>query len=308
MTNNRSVRIHGYGGSEVVFVDSIDRPSPGKDEILVRVAAAGLNPIDHKLRSGVMREFIPLSFPVTLGGEIAGTIEAVGENVHGFAKGDHVMGPTGNFGGFADFVVLDPTTLARIPDQLGDEMAAAIPVGGLTAWQGLFEHGRLEAGQTVLINGGSGGVGHFAVQLAARSGAHVIATASAANLDYLVELGAERAIDYADAAELGKIRDMDLVLDLAGQDLEILWKTLKPGGRLVSTVRPDVAHQIPSSFTGIWFQMNPDAEILLDLGRLAAGGEIAVAVSHTYAVEQAADAIEKVGASGGRGKIVLEFS
>ncbi|GJG87296.1 oxidoreductase [Gemmatimonadetes bacterium T265] len=304
MANNRAVRLHGYGGPDTVTVDDVPAPRAGPGEVTVRVAVAGMNPFDRKLRSGALRDELPLTFPVTLGAELAGTVEALGDGVGGLTVGQRVVGWTGNLGAYARLVALGAAALVPVPDGLGDAEAAAVPVAGLTASQALFEHGGLVAGRTVLIHGGSGAVGSFAVQLAARAGATVIATASAPNLAYVRELGAARAVDYADAAALAQVSAVDLVLDLAGRGLDQLWPTLKPGGTLISTAAFDVAARAPASLTARAIQMHADAGQLAALVRRVADGELRATVGRTVAFDDAAAVIEGLGA-GPPGKTVL---
>jgi NADPH2:quinone reductase len=195
-----AVIIRQTGGPEVFEYAEIDTPDPGPGEVLVRVAYAGVNPADWKNRQGYLAQYRPYVFPYVVGFDAAGVVAAVGEGVSGFAEGDRVFTPTnhgqGGQGSYAEYAIASVDRVARIPDTLGFREAAALPVAALTAWQGLFDRGGLQAGQMAMIHGGSGGLGSFAVQFARLAGARVAASCSTPNVDYLCDLGVERVIDY----------------------------------------------------------------------------------------------------------------
>jgi NADPH:quinone reductase-like Zn-dependent oxidoreductase len=192
----KAIRIHEYGGPEKLREEDVPEPRAESGQVLVRVHAASVNPIDYKLASGVMRQIMPLEFPWIPGGDFSGVVEAVGAGVTGFKKGDVVYGDTPGGGAYTQQLGTSASVVAPKPSKLSHIEAASVPLAGQTAWQALFDHGRLERGQTVLIHGGSGGVGAFAVQLAHWKGAKVLATGSAENADFLRSLGADMAIDY----------------------------------------------------------------------------------------------------------------
>ena len=211
----KAIRIHNYGGPEVLQYEAAPRPKPGKGEVLIRVHAAGVNPIDWKVRAGYMKDFIAHSFPIILGWDVSGVIEEVGPNVSRFKKGDEVYSlpdHTRN-GAYGEYIVVRESEVALKPNALHHVRAAAMPLATLTAWQALFDTAQLQPRQRVLIHGAAGGVGHFAVQLAKWKGAHVIGTASARNHEMLYELGADELIDYTVLKFESIVRDVDVVLD-----------------------------------------------------------------------------------------------
>src|SRR6202163_1202389 len=237
----KAIRIHNYGGPEVLQYEDAPRPKPHAGEILVRVHAAGVNPIDWKVREGHMKDFWPHKFPLILGWDLSGVVEELGRGVSRFKIGDEVYSlpdPTRN-GAYADYIVVRESELALKPNSLHHIRAAAVPLATLTAWQSLFDTAQVQPGQRVLIHAGSGGVGHFAVQLAKWRGAHVFATASTKNQDLLRELGVDEPIDYTQQRFEDIARNIDIVLDtIGGETQERSWSVLKKGGNLVSIVQP----------------------------------------------------------------------
>ena len=239
MAEMKAIRVHQYGGPEQLRFEDTSAPNPADGQVLVRVQAASVNPIDYKLASGALRQLMPLSFPWVPGGDFAGVVEAVGRGVTTMKRGDAVYGDTPGGSSYAEFVTTGAGMVAPKPGKLNPVEAASVPIAAQTAWQGLFDHGHLERGQTVLIHAAAGGVGTFAVQLAHWKGARVLATASAANADYVRGLGADQVIDYKATRFESVAKNVDLVLDLAGGETQQRsFSVLKPGGRLVSTVQP----------------------------------------------------------------------
>ncbi|HWB61698.1 MAG TPA: NADP-dependent oxidoreductase, partial [Chthoniobacteraceae bacterium] len=218
-------------------MEEIPKPSAGNGEVLVKVEACGVNPVDTKIRCGEFSRYIPC-LPATLGRDISGTVVEVTGDVAGIAKGDAVFGMLDyDRGAYAEYATAGAMEIARKPAGLSFEEAAALPVPALTAWQALFEFGRLKAGQRVLIHGAGGGVGHFAVQFAVLQGAQVIATCGKEDLEFVRELGAEHAIDYKAEKFENDASGIDLVVDLvAGDTRKRSWQILRPGGILVSTL------------------------------------------------------------------------
>src|SRR6266576_1825153 len=235
----KDIRIHKYGGPEVLQYEDAPRPKPQSGEVLVRVKAAGVNPIDWKVREGHMKDFWPHKFPLILGWDLSGVVEELGKGASRFTIGDEVYSvpdPTRN-GAYADYIVVCESELALKPNSLHHVHAAAAPLAALTAWQSLFDTAQLQPGQRVLIHAGSGGVGHFAVQLAKWKGAYVIATASKKNQELLRELGADETIDYTRQRFEDVAHKIDIVLDPIGGDTqERSWQVLKKGGILLSVV------------------------------------------------------------------------
>jgi N-ethylmaleimide reductase len=305
---NRALRIHAYGGAEVVHWDELPLPLPGAGEVLVRVAAAGVNGIDWKLRDGLVRDAFPLTLPATLGIELAGEVASVGAGVEGYAVGDRVLGALGALGAYAGHVVIGADKLARIPATIDDVTAAAIPVASLTAWQLLFEAGQLGRGETVLIHGGAGAIGSFAVQFAKQAGARVLVTARSRNADLLRRLGADEVIDYQNVRFEEIAKNVDLVLDLVGgETLTRSWQVLSPKGRIFTTAAPDIAAQLTEGRRGGWFRMRSDGARLADIAGQVAAGDLTVVIDEVVTAEQAGDAIERNKQGHGAGKTVIRF-
>src|SRR5437588_314229 len=237
----RAVVVSETGGPEVLSYEEVDPPEPGDGEVLVRVRAASVNPIDWKYRRGIAQR----ELPAVLGNDISGTIES--SRAEGFVEGDDVFGWAAS-GGYADFATASADTIARKPDGVTHEQAAGIPVAGLTAWQALFDRGGLDAGQTALIAGAAGGVGHFAVQLAKHAGARVIGTGSSRNRDFVLELGADEYVDYTQQDVAAAVSDVDLAFDTVGGDTtQSLVPTLRAGGVIVT-----IANAPPSPSCSRW--------------------------------------------------------
>ena len=234
----KAIRIHQYGGPEVLAQVEMQRPTPGPNEVLIKVQAASVNPVDWKLRAGHVKEIFPVTFPATLGWDVSGTVEEAGSGVTAFKRGDEVYALLKG-GGYAEYATADEAVVARKPRTLDYVNAAAVPVAGLTAWQALFEVAQLSSGQKVLIHAAAGGVGNFAVQFAKAKGAYVIGTASSKNQAFLRELGVDQAVDYQKTRFEDAVRDVDVVLDtIGGETQQRSFKVLKKGGILVSIVQP----------------------------------------------------------------------
>jgi NADPH:quinone reductase-like Zn-dependent oxidoreductase len=273
----KAVRFHGYGDVGVLRYEDVERPRPGPGEVLVRVAATAFNPVDTWFRSGIIDQFFPVSFPHTPGLDVAGTVVELGSGVRAPGLGEAVIGflPMTGPGAAAEFVVAPAGVLVAAPAGIPLADAAAIPVAALTAWQALFEHGGLAAGQRVLVNGAGGGVGGFAVQLARQAGAFVIATASPRSAAVVRGLGAHEVIDYTAVKVADAVGEpVDLVVNLvagSSADTEALLGVTKPGGVLVSATSPG------GEFPGrgarvVFFSVRSDpAQLALISGRVAAG-------------------------------------
>jgi NADPH:quinone reductase-like Zn-dependent oxidoreductase len=235
----KAVRIHSYGGPEVLKYEDAPEPKPGKGEVLIKVYAAGVNPVDWKVREGYLKQAINYPLPLILGWDVAGIVESIGTGVTKFKKGDEIFGKpdlTRN-GAYAEYIVVNESDLALKPKSKDFVHSAAVPVTSLTAWQSLFDVAKLEAGQKILIHAAAGGVGSFAVQFAKWKGAYVIGTASKNNLEWLKSIGADETIDYNVVKFEDVVHDMDVVLDtIGGETQNRSWKVLKKGGILVSTV------------------------------------------------------------------------
>src|SRR3984893_15078744 len=305
--NMKAIRIHQYGGPEVLAQVEMQRPTPGHDEVLIKVHAASVNPIDWKLRASHVKEVFPLSFPSTLGWDVSGTVEEAGDNVTQFKRGDEEYALVEG-GGYAEYVVAKATVVAKKPRTLDHVHAAAVPVAGLTAWQALFEVAQLRAGQKVLIHAAAGGVGNFAVQFAKAKGAYVIGTASSKNQAFLRELGVDKVVDYQKTRFEDVIHDADAVLDTIGGDTqERSFKALKKGGILVSIVHPP-AQELAAKYgvRALFYGGHPSSSNLTEISRLIDAGKVKTVVETVLPLAEARRAHELSQNGDGRGKIVLK--
>ena len=308
----KAIVIHQYGGAEVLKYEDVPRPEPKDDQLLVRVIAAGVNPVDGMIRSGMFAKGGSGAFPIILGGDIAGLVEKVGSKITNFKAGDPVFAYVSldNNGGYAQYALTRERETAAKPKSLTYVQAAAVPIVALTAWQALVDTAKLSAGQTVLIHGGSGGVGSFAIQIAKARGAKVIATASTANQDLLKELGADVAIDYTKQKFEDVAKDVDVVLDSVGKDtLARSYAVVKKGGFIVSIVaRLDQTELGKHGIHGAALSVDPNSQELAEIGKLIDHGKIEVIVSQTFPLSEAKTAQEKVATGHTRGKIVLKVA
>jgi NADPH:quinone reductase-like Zn-dependent oxidoreductase len=304
----RVVRIHRFGNSDVLSLDQVAIPQPQKDEILVRVDAASINPVDYKIREGKFPPVDAGKLPFPMGRDASGTVERCGSEVSDAQIGDVVFAMSGmGYGTYADYVILRPDDWAPRPASLDHAHAAAVPLAALTAWQGLFDHGQLGEGQRVLIHGAAGGVGHMAVQFARHVGAHVIATASAHDLGFVRELGADEAIDYRGEPFEQSVKDIDLVFDLIGGDTrERSFQVLRRGGIMVSTVgEPSQAKAKEFGVRVAGFMARADASQLAQVGKLIDAGEVRVNIAKHFTLAEAAAAQDFLENEHVRGKVVL---
>ena len=305
----KAVVIHEYGGPEVLKYEEISRPEPKDDQVLVRVIAGGVNPVDGMIRSGMFAKEGNRVFPIILGGDVAGVVERVGSTITKFRAGDPVFAyvSLNNSGGYAQYALVTEREAAPKPKSLTYVEAAAVPIVALTAWQGLVDTAKLSVGQTVLVHGGSGGVGSFAIQIAKARGAKVIATASTANQDFLKQLGADVAIDYTKQKFEDVAKDVDVVLDSIGRDtLARSYGVVKKGGIIVSIVaRPKDSELQKHGIRGAALSVEPNSEELAEIGKLIDDKKIKVVVSQTFPLSDAMKAQEQVATGHTRGKIVL---
>lgn len=304
----KAVRVYSFGGPDVMRFEDLPIPAPEPDEVLIRVEAAGVNPVDYKIRAG---EFKPvgLQMPMTLGRDVAGVVEQIGSRVSQFNAGDPVYALLDrDRGSYAEYVVAKAEKVVCKPKKLDFVHAAGVPLASLTAWQGLFDHGRLQPGERVLIHGASGGVGHFAVQFAKDRGAYVIATARAEDRELLQRLGADEVIDYKAERFEDRAREIDLVLDLvAGDTQQRSWQCLRPGGRLVSTLQPpSEAEAVRHHAHGSVFMAEPRSDELELISHLIDDGKVTVVVQQTYPLAEVNHAHEHLEKEHVQGKVVLK--
>jgi len=305
----KAIRIHNYGGPEVLQYEDAPRPEPQAGEVLVRVHAAGVNPIDWKVREGHMKDFWPHKLPLILGWDLSGVVEELGRGVSRFKIGDEVYSvpdPTRN-GAYADYIVVREPELALKPNSLHHIRAAAVPLAALTAWQSLFDTAQLQPGQRVLIHAGSGGVGHLAVQLAKWKGAYVFATASTKNQDLLRKLGVDEPIDYTQQRFENVARNIDIVLDtIGGETQERSWKVLRQGGILVSLVRPPSEEKAKAlGVRDAFVAGHPSGAQLAEIAKMIDSGQLAPIIDRILPLCEARRAHELSQSGHVRGKIVL---
>jgi NADPH:quinone reductase-like Zn-dependent oxidoreductase len=314
----KAVRMHAYGGA--LALEDIPLPSIADDEVLVKISCTAVNHLDLVEASGAARQIFPIDLPWTPGHEFSGVVERVGKAVIGFAPGDAVFGDSSN-GAYAEYLAAKEATIAKKPPNLSFEEAASVPVAAQTAWQAVFTHGRLTKEQTILIHGGAGGVGAYAVQLAVNAGAKVIVTASTDDEAYVKSLGASRVIDYRTARFENELPDkVDVVFDLiGGETQQRSFQVLKRGGYLVAATQP-VSQEEAAKYgvTGILMNMTPTAALLGQLSKLLEEGKIVPDVAKVYALPDVAQAWSDMaggaqgqsGAAAARthGKLVLKVS
>ena len=300
----QAVRFHDYGGPEVLVFEQAPRPHPQADQVLIRVLAAGVNPADNSMRAGFFKEFMPLPMPWIPGLEAAGIVEAVGEDVTAFQKGNAVFGFV--TGGYAEYAVGLASELQRKPAHLTFEEAASVPMGSLTAWQAVIETAKVQAGQRVLVHGAAGGVGTYAVQLAKWKGAHVIGTSSAGNTEFVRSLGAEQTIDYNATPFEDVVHDVDVVIDtLGGQVMERSWQVLKPNGILVTVAARLEAEAGQAHGVRAASASRASPEKLGQVSELLEAKKLTPVVGKRFTLAEARLA-QKLAATGhGRGRIIL---
>ena len=309
----RAVRIHEYGGPEVLRLEDAPRPEIGDRDVLVRVTAAGVNPIDCVTRAGDFARIWPENpFPAIVGWDISGVVEEVGAGVTGFKAGDTVYTMSRfpeEAGAYAEYASVPESDLAPKPQSLDHVHAAAVPLVALTAWQALFDAGGLAAGQTVLIHAAAGGVGHIAVQLAKWKGATVIGTASARNEAFLREIGVDQVVDYTATDIADAVRDVDVQLDsLGAMGRERVWSVMKTGGIMVSIKGPVAEDEAAAhDARGAAVRVRPSDDQLRQIGDLIDAGTVKVAVDEVYGLADAAKAHEHVEGGHARGKVVLDL-
>ena len=286
----KAVRLFEYGGNLVL--EDVPRPPITQDEILVKIKSAGVNHLDLVEASGASRQIFPLDLPWIPGHEFSGVVDQVGGAVTALAPGDAVFGNSAS-GAYAEYVPVKSSAIVKKPPNLSFEEAASVPVAAQTAWQGLFTHGHLEKGQTVLIHGGAGAVGGYAVQLAAHAGATVIATASGDNAAYLTAIGASRVIDYRTALFEKVLQEkVDVVFDLIGGDVQRRsFLVLKEGGRLVAATQPVSEEEAARHrVSGAMMNLVPSADGLGGIAHLLGDGTLRPDVAAVYSLQDVAQA------------------
>ena len=302
----RAARIRAFGGPEVIRIEDTPVPRPGAGQLLVRVRASSVNPVDYKIRQG---GFLPKEkLPIALGRDVSGTVEAVGEGAQGFGLGEGVFAMLGmDQGGNAEFVVTEAANCAPKPGPLDHTQAGSVGLAALTAWQGLFDQGALQRGQNVLIHGGAGGVGHFAVQFARVAGARVFATADKDDVEFVRRLGASEVIDYKSERFETRARDIDVVLDLVGGETQTRsWSVVRRGGIVVSTLtEPDKNEASRHGARGVHYMAKPDGAQLRRIGNHLTSGEVVTTITRTLSLNDLAEAHRSLEQDNPRGKIAI---
>ena len=301
--------IHEYGGPEVFKYEDAPRPEPADDEVLVRVMAAGVNPVDAYVRQGMLAQR-GLKTPLIIGYDIAGVVEKAGAKITKFKSGDAVYAylPVSRGGGYAEFAIAKEDEMSLKPKNIDFEKAAVVPLAATTAWQALIDIAKLDKGQAVLIHGGSGGVGSFAVQIAKARGARVIATASTANQDLLKQLGVDQPIDYTKTKFEQVVKDVDVVLNcVRAGTLQPSYGVVKKGGIIVSiTGESDTAECAKRGIRCSHVMAHPDAAVLEELTKLVDASKITPIVSQTFPLSDVTNAHKQIETRHTRGKIVLK--
>ena len=308
----KAVRIHGYGGIDVLCYEEAPRPEPGEDEVLIRVFASSVNPFDCAVRAGYMNSYFNYTLPLILGTDVSGVIEEVGANVTDLKPGDEVYTRVGVWrdGAYAEYAIAPAADVAYKPKTVDHFHAAALPHVTLTAWQALVEVANVSPGQKVLIHAAAGGVGHIAVQLSKLRGATTVGTASI-NIDTLKELEVDETIDYSLANFEDEVKDVDVVLDLIGGDTQQRsWAVMRPGGILIATVQPPseetaAAHGVRQNFVST---APPIKRVLTEVAELVDTGQLKPIVSAILPLSEIRKAHEMVEGKHVHGKVVLAVS
>ncbi|GAA6623595.1 NADP-dependent oxidoreductase [Scytonema sp. NUACC26] len=305
----QAIRVYEYGESDVLTLETLAQPEPQPNEVLIRVQAAGVNPLDCKIRSGYMKEVFPMPLPFTPGMDVAGIVEAIGSDVKAFQVGQAVYGEL-KMGAYAEFATAPQDAIALKPQTLDFVQAASVPMVAMTAYQALFDRADLKPGQTVLIHAASGGVGMFAVQFAKWKGAHVIGTTSAANGEFVQSLGADRVIDYKATPFEQVVQNVDVVLDTLGGNTQARsYSVLKPGGILVSTpAPPDSKKAQEQGIRAEMVNMEISASLLEEIANLLDSGLVKTVITQTFPLSEARQAQDLSQSGHVRGKIVLQIS
>ncbi|MFT4975753.1 MAG: NADPH:quinone reductase-like Zn-dependent oxidoreductase [Myxococcota bacterium] len=306
----KAIRIHSYGDVETLRYEDAPMPEPGADDVRVRVHAAAVNPVDWKIRAGYLAAMVPHQLPLILGWDVSGVIDKVGADVTHLSVGDAVYSRPDIIrdGSYAEYMVVRASEVAARPETLSHNEAAAVPLAGLTAWQGLFDHAKLKKGERVLIHAGAGGVGSFAIQLAKWAGAHVIATGSAGSEALIRDLGADGFVNYRTQRFEEVLAKVDVVLDTIGGDTQARSiPLLRSGGRLISVVgAPDADALAAVGATGGAFMVQPSSENLGSIAQLIDAGSVRVLIDSVFPLSETRAAHEKSQTGRAKGKIVLE--
>lgn len=302
----QTIQAQDYGGADVLVLTQAPIPKPNADQVLIQLKAAGVNPADWKIRSGYFKQFMPLQFPWTPGLEGAGIVQAVGTNVTEFKKGQAVYGIVSS--GYAEYALAEKGDIQPKPDSISYEEAASIPVGALTAWAAVIDTANVQSGQRVLVHGGAGGVGLYAVQLARWKGAHVTATASAKNLELVRSLGTENVIDYNATHFEDVVKDVDVVIDTVGGDLpDRSLQVIRPGGIFVTVAGRLAEDAGKAQNVRVASAGRAPTENLKKINELVEAKQLKPVVGQVFALNEAPKAQELSQTGHGSGRIILEI-
>ena len=307
----KAAQINSFGDRSVLELNDIDIPTASANEVLIKVKAAAVNPVDWKIREGYLQSVLNHKLPLTIGWDVSGEVVAAGDQVTHLKVGDAVYSRPDivKNGSFAQYMTAVADEVALKPSSLTWQEAAGVPLAALTAWQSLYDLAQLEAGERVLVHAGSGAVGQFAIQLAKHRGAYVYTTTSSRNTELVLGLGADQAIDYHHE-DFSELKDIDVVFDtVGGETQENSWKTLKKGGRLVSIVNnPDEAIAAEHAVSAFFCFVQPSREQLDHLSELANAGKLVVNIDSEFTLDEVEKAQERSETGRAQGKIIINVS
>ena len=310
-SSQKAVRIHQFGGPEVLVYEDAPIPAIQADEVLVKIHAASVNPVDWKVREGYLKDMLPHRLPLILGWDFAGEIVAVGSAVQGWKLGDAVYArpDIARDGSYAEFIAVRASEIAAKPSKANWQQAAAVPLAALTAWQSLIEGAAVQAGERVLVHAGAGGVGSFAIQLAKSRGAYVITTTSSKNVDLVKSLGADEVIDYT-KQDFSQLRNIDVVFDtLGGEIQDKSWQTLKQGGRLISIISMPSEEQAASvGGKALFCFVQPSAQQLNELAKMIDADQLKIVIDSVFPLTDVIGAHAKSATGRAVGKIVIQVA
>ncbi|OGK17496.1 hypothetical protein A2774_05635 [Candidatus Roizmanbacteria bacterium RIFCSPHIGHO2_01_FULL_39_12c] len=308
----RAVQINKYGRYDVLQInENVPIPKAGEGKVLVKVKAVSINPFDYKVRSGMYKEMMPVQFPSTVGGDFAGVVKEVGKNVGNFKVGDEVYGTAGVFSGgsgaFAEYAVARVSNVSLKPKNTSFEEAAALPLVGSSTVQALEDYIRLKKGDKILIQGGAGGIGHIAIQLAKTLGAYIATTVSADDIEFVKQLGADQIIDYKLEKFEEKVKDFNAVFDTVGGGVtNRSIQVVKKSGILVSMInQPDVKRSEALGIKAMRQGSKNNSRHLKRVAELVEAGKVKVNIAKIFSLDQAKEAFRYQEESSPRGKVVL---
>jgi len=309
----KAAQINEYGDPSVISINEVEKPAVGNGQVLIEVYAASLNPFDTSVRAGKVKDKIPLQFPVTLGGDIAGVVTAVGDDVTSLTVGDKVFGQAsavaGNSGALAEYAATAAGQVAKVPGSIDFQQAASLPLVGVSALQALTALINLQAGQKILIHGGAGGIGSVAIQIAKHLGAHVATTATGVGVDYVKQLGADEVIDYKAQDFSQVLKDYDAVFDtVGGDDFNKSLSILKRGGIAVSmTAHADEAKAQELGVTAKTQGTKVTADALTELAKLIDVGVVTPHIGKVFSLNEIQEAFKAREDGSVKGKVVIEI-